>query len=364
MKNGKMMSLPKFSILRIAQHLTRSLRCQSTQSASKSLVHLDQRSIVRLAGEEVSDFLQGLITNDMRHLEEGIASIHSTFLNVKGRVMYETIVYKAQEKDFFYLECDSRVVSDLVRHLKMYKLRRKVDILQMENELKVWVLFDAQALNKEESHSNVKLEGKIFPCGASNNKSSKLINNIAIFGDPRLYDLGLRILAESNVPHEEIVKHLEPSISTRQDVAEYRVLRYKLGVGEGVEDLPAGKALPLEANIDYLHGISFHKGCYIGQELTARTHHTGIVRKRLMPLIFDEAPEKALEYDEKIIDDSGKVVGKFRGRENEYGLGLMRITEALNAKQLTVAGLSLKVKKPLWWPQESQKEEVSAKTNK
>ena len=61
-------------------------------------------------------------------------------------------------------------------------------------------------------------------------------------------------------------------------------MRYKLGVCEGSEEIPTAKATPLEFNLEYMHGVSFHKGCYLGQELTARTHHTGVIRKRIMPV--------------------------------------------------------------------------------
>ena len=61
-----------------------------------------------------------------------------------------------------------------------------------------------------------------------------------------------------------------------------------LGVAEGGEDLPTGKCFPMEYNLDYLKGVSFHKGCYIGQELTARTHHTGVIRKRILPISLDQ----------------------------------------------------------------------------
>ncbi|XP_011500948.1 PREDICTED: putative transferase CAF17 homolog, mitochondrial isoform X2 [Ceratosolen solmsi marchali] len=131
--------------------------------------------------------------------------------------------------------------------------------------------------------------------------------------------------------------------------------RYKLGIGEGVQDLLFGVSFPLEINCDYLHGLSFHKGCYIGQELTARTHHTGVIRKRLMPLIFNNINGKNFEYDEKIINDNGNIVGKIRGYVGTVGLGLMRIGETIASKTLFVKGCTLKIVKPQWWPQESPK---------
>lgn len=330
----------------------------------KILEHLTNRSLLRIGGEESLSLLQGLITNDMHHFLNGAANIYTLFLNIKGRVLYDTIIYKPpEENSFFYIECDSQILDQLQRHLKMYRLRRKVEIESLQGNMKIWALFNPSYFEKSEE-PDLKLDGRIFPCGNNTQTSSKSVDKIIIYEDPRLANLGLRILTESSVEREEIVKHLESEGPYLEGKPSYKEFRYKLGIGEGMEDLPPGKPLPLEVNGDYLQGISFHKGCYIGQELTARTHHIGVVRKRLMPLMFDELPREDFKYDEMITNEAGKAVGKFRGRENEFGLGLMRISEALNSQKLEICGSRVTVLKPFWWPQESQKEELSAKGNK
>lgn len=337
----------------------------SVQTDGKVLVHLNDRSILHIRGNETSSFLQGLITNDMKHLEEGAPNIYTLFLNTKGRVMYDAIVYKNEKSNSYYVECDSQVAESLQRHLKMYRVRRKIDIDHIGDKINVWSTFDS---TKYFDNSNIavnengkrELEGMIFPCGTLNSKASKIVDDIMIYEDPRLPDLGLRILADSQIDRHEITKHLGANVLSEK-IEDYRAFRYKLGVGEGIHDLPPGKTLPLEINCDYLHGVSFHKGCYIGQELTARTYHTGVVRKRLMPLIFDNIANKSLAYDEKILNESSNVVGKFRGYSGKYGLGLMRINESLSASQLIVSDINVKVIKPAWWPQEVQKKIVSSK---
>lgn len=349
----------------IGSHQRYAIRHNSNQVGGKTLERLNNRSILRVSGNEATNFLQGLITNDMKHLGEGASNIYTLFLNIKGRVMYDAIVYKTEENNMYYIECDLQVVESLQRHLQMYRVRRKVDVKHIGDIINIWSLFNSTkhldtGITASESGKQ-KLEGMIFPCGTLNNKASKFIDNVMIYQDPRLPDLGLRILAESQIDKHEIVKHLESDVSVSENVGNYKAFRYKLGIGEGIHDLPPGKALPLEINCDYLHGVSFHKGCYIGQELTARTYHTGVVRKRLMPLVFDNIANKPLAYDEKILDESGNVVGKFRGCIDNYGLGLMRINESLNARQLNVSGINIRVVKPAWWPQEVQMETVSAK---
>lgn len=353
----------------IGSYQSCAIRHNSDQVGGKILERLNDRSILRVSGNEASTFLQGLITNDMKHLAEGTSNIYTLFLNIKGRVMYDAIVYKTEESNMYYIECDLQVVESLQRHLQMYRIRRKVDIKHIGDKINVWSMFDSTKRYDNrpamDENGKRKLEGMIFPCGTLNSKASKFIDNIMIYEDPRLPDLGLRILAKSQIDKREITKHLDSDVFLSENVASYKAFRYKLGIGEGVHDLPPGKALPLEINCDYLHGVSFHKGCYVGQELTARTYHTGVVRKRLMPLVFDSIVDKPLAYDEKILDESDNVVGKFRGYIDKYGLGLMRINESLSARRLNILGINLKVVKPTWWPQEIQKTEtVFAKDTK
>ena len=142
---------------------------------------------------------------------------------------------------------------------------------------------------------------------------------------------------------------------------DYKELRFRLGVGECPSELQPGKALPLESNADYLHGVSFHKGCYIGQELTARTHHTGVIRKRIMPLIIDNPQELPLETELNLYNEkSKKSVGKFKSCVNNYGIGLMRIEDCLkaqnNGESIVISdkdNITVKVLKPDWWPETS-----------
>nr|CAD7264799.1 unnamed protein product [Timema shepardi] len=180
--------------------------------------------------------------------------------------------------------------------------------------------------------------------------------------DPRLSLLGIRLLYAANKSETDIITELDEEVQLPKDEAQYKILRYKLGVGEGVIEIPTGNCFPLEANCDYLHGVSFHKGCYIGQELTARTHHTGVVRKRLMPLIFDLVPKNGLEHDAPILAASGvpkKPIGKLRGVERNVGIGLLRVSEALDSETLQIYDGTGHTMKPFWWPQEAPKERVS-----
>lgn len=315
----------------------RSLANLSPVCPKLKLEELKHRKMIFVEGDECSQFLQGLITNDMNHLSRGNTSMYAIFLNKGGRVMYDTIIYKEKEKEnTFYVECDGELADQVVKHLRLYRVRRKIDIEKMEDR-KVWVVFD--------DSTEVKSKVILLP------KKSSDIGIICT--DPRLKDLGTRLVIAADKNEKDIHsifgESSEMQLSSEND---YRKHRYRLGIGEGLNDLPLGKAFPLEANIDYLNGVSFHKGCYVGQELTARTHHTGVVRKRLMPLKFvTPLPELLDPQTIDITNESKQSVGKLRGYCNGHGLALLRIEPALVASNLFVNGIECQTQKPSWWPQ-------------
>lgn len=310
------------------------LRNKHDVSPAKVLYPLKSRTLIKINGHDAAAFLQGLITNDMKHFEEGAKSIYAMFLNNKGRVLYDTLIYRWNNEDTFLIECDKNVTSLLLKHLKIFKLKRKVEIEDSTNEFNLWAFISSTGLDE-----------------ISN------LNHSSIFKDPRLSDLGFRIISPANIKDGHMAENLGKDV-TENDENAYKYLRYKLGVSEGSDDLPPGTSFPLEANCDYLHGVSFHKGCYIGQELTARVHHTGVVRKRIMPIKFTQTVSEDIEKDSVISSskDSKSKLGKLKGVINDYGLGLIRIKEALDAKTLNVGNYSAEPLKPSWWPFEAPKE--------
>lgn len=321
--------------------------------------HLKNRAVVRVQGQESVDLLQGLMTNDIvRRFEplddegmvkdEQVKSIYSHMLNTQGRVLFDVIVFKGFQDHEFLLDVDYDMREKLVKHLKMYKVRRKIDI-QLESDLKVLAFFQKnppEKITEVEAAVKSDLPGSIH-CDrgwiSPNDKVAPLefSEDCLSTVDPRLPELGHRIIAPKELEFADQADH-------RQD---YQQHRYWFGVAEGAQEVVPGKALPLEYNVDYLHGISFHKGCYIGQELTARTHHTGVIRKRIMPVVsLDHEFQDDWNDDTDFLNEAGKKIGKLKGANGKLGVALMRIMESMKANQIQYNSQSVRVCQPHWWP--------------
>lgn len=296
------------------------------------------RSLIRCSGAktETSQFLQGMITNDMNHLTSASTCIYALFLNKAGRVLFDTIIYKTlpqdESKESFLIECDSSIASSLAKHLKLYRVRRKIDVA-VSDEHDLW-------------------------CFDGSNEKLLQSTNVPVYQDPRMKEMGYRIIAAK----DQNLKEAFTSDIQEGALEDYIKHRYKLGICEGTVDLIPEKSFPLESNCDYMHGVSFHKGCYIGQELTARTHHTGVVRKRLMPLMFEKPIKLKLDESVDVKNEESKPVGKVRNVIGETGLGLMRIDEALAATHLSLNENRCRTERPTWWPIEAAKTSRLAKT--
>lgn len=294
--------------------------CARYSEAKKSLmprcVHLCHRKLIEVEGRDATAFLQGMVTNDVERLPQ-MKCMYAMMLNQHGRVLHDLILYQHPEKDSIFVECQSDSAELLLKNLKFYKLRKKVK------------------MNISEAFAI----GHVLPQSKNENAPVPL-QPIASYQDPRLPSLGNRIIFESS--------HVS-KFDTSENLEGYHRKRILSGVPEGVQDLPPGDCLPLECNLDYMNGVSFHKGCYIGQELTARTKFTGVIRKRLVPITIsgDEAPESGASLK----TEKGKNAGKLRSclRGGDIGLAVVRLN-FLGEKLFTKAGQQIQCTVPPWWP--------------
>ena len=333
-------------------------RCSVRQKSSGPTHWMHQltgRGLVRVRGPEASPFLQGLITNDMHHFEDGARAIFAMMLNNKGRVLFDLIIHRHDDDRSFFLEVDRSLASKLQSLLKIYRVRRAIEIDDVSEQAVVYAVREAGADGEEPARaSTADCTDHGTAVHATGPLGLPLIpaqGFIAASRDPRLSALGWRLLLDAFT----LPRHVLPTAAAGPDP---RPARCRLGVAEGAAELPYAACTPLEYNADYLHGVSFHKGCYVGQELTARTHHTGVVRKRVMPLRFSGPPGDGAVGAAVRGAGVDRPLGKVLAVCGEDGLGLMRVAESLAAPELTLEGDGLVVSthRPDWWPLEVTKD--------
>ncbi len=272
------------------------------------------RALISLTGEDRQAFLQGLVSNDVAKATPGRA-LYAAFLTAQGKYLHD--IFIVVEGDRLLIECEAGRRADLLRRLSLYKLRSKVALAE-ENALSVGLYFGAGAL--EALHL------------APHAGEARAERGGVAFVDPRLAALGARAyLPAASLPAET---------GSRED---YDRLRISLGVPDGSRDLPVEKAILLENGFDELNAIDWDKGCYMGQELTARTRYRGLVRKRLMPVAIEgPVPEFGAPL---LLGD--KEAGEMRSASGDMGLALVRL-EALGQGALTSGASRLTPAKPDW----------------
>jgi len=281
------------------------------------------RSIVKLKGADTWRFLQGLVTNDVNKLRdaEGCSIMYTAILNPQGRCLYDLLLHKQSDPASVWLDVEKAKAAEIVTFLQRYKLRSKVDLLNVSDSYTVWA-----------------------------GLSGSLPTSEGWVTDPRLPDLGQRVILPAD--------HQPDGTPVPDEV--YTERRFRLGVAEGSSEIPSGAALPLEYNLDALNGVSFSKGCYVGQELTARTHFQGVIRKRLMPLRLLGGAGSPVKAGDKVTIHSGgsRSVGTVNAVLSDgSALGLMRLEavgRALAGEVQLVAGDGGGVTPvvPGWWPPE------------
>jgi folate-binding protein YgfZ len=272
------------------------------------------RALISVSGADRIAFLQGLVSNDVAKVSAGRA-LYAAFLTAQGKYLHDIFIAAIGER--LLIECEAARRPDLVRRLSLYKLRSQV-ALSEENGLSVGLYFG---------------EGALGALGLPETSGQARVEQSGVvFVDPRLAALGARAyLSGAGLPTETAT------------TADYDRLRISLGVPDGSRDLPVEKAILLENGFDELNAIDWDKGCYMGQELTARTRYRGLVRKRLMPVTI-EGPAPAFGAPLLLGE---KEAGEMRSANGELGLALIRL-EALGQGVLTSGTARLTPVKPGW----------------
>jgi tRNA-modifying protein YgfZ len=281
---------------------------------SAHIAQLADRGVVRIAGADAARLLQGVISNDVNLLDR-LAAIHAGLLSPQGKILFEFFVARAG--DGFLIETARDKAADLAKRLLMYRLRAKATIADASADYRLLVQWGQSA-------------GQIAPYG------------IVSYPDPRLADLGVRVLQPADAQEPTPVD--ERRFAAAADWHRHRI---GLGVPEGGKDYPLGDTFPHEADFDLLNGVSFGKGCFVGQEVVSRMHNRASVRKRVVP-IEAEMPLTAgatISAGKAVIGTIGSVAGR-------QGLAMLRLDRAAEAKAngepLSASGVLITLRRPPW----------------
>ncbi|KAL4930841.1 YgfZ/GcvT domain-containing protein [Aspergillus undulatus] len=313
---------------------------------SAGYTRLTNRGIISITGPDSTTFLQGLITQNMFVPNDPNRRVRHTgsyaaFLNSQGRILNDAFIYPwPLDKSGWLVEVDKDEIPRLMKHLRRHKLRSNLKLRALdEGEHTVWATW--------KDHS----EPRWAAYNLESPSPSPFQDDKAVHGciDTRAPGLGSRLV----LPGPEDLRvhfHDETQVAGEEVSLEgYTIRRMLHGVAEGQAEIPHAAALPLESNMDMSRGIDFRKGCYVGQELTIRTHHRGVTRKRILPVQLytgdpgdiPSAPSEGPVYDpnieiplppsgSNIVKDSarkGRSAGKFLGGIGNIGLALCRLEQ-------------------------------------
>lgn len=276
---------------------------------------LPDRGVIKIAGEDARNFLNGLITTDVDRLKPGLGRF-GALLTPQGKIIVDFLITEAPagHGGGFLIDCPKALADGLATKLKFYKLRAKVTVDNLSDDLGVLAAWDGQLATQPDLS----------------------------FADPRNEHLGTRIL----IP-EDLKQKLSDLIGAELvDAADYEAHRIALGVPRGGLDFMYSDAFPHETNMDRLAGVDFDKGCYVGQEVVSRMQHRGTARTRSVKVLLeDSSPEAGVS-----VMAGDKSVGTMGSSAQGKGIALVRIdrvADALDAGQpLTAGGLALKLAEP------------------
>jgi len=275
---------------------------------SSGYVVLAERGLVALRGDDARGLLQGVISSDIERVTPASAS-YGALLTPQGKYLFDFVIL--QHGDSLLLDTERARVDDLMRRLMMYRLRAKVEIKDQSEALEVAALLGDDVAAKLDLPAELGV--------------ARALKDGVVLIDPRLVQLGARAVSRRG----QVAPALEDLGFAALPPAAYEQARLALGVPDGNRDLVVDRSTLLESGFEELHGVDFRKGCFVGQELTARMKYRGLVRKRLMPVTFEgppPAPGTPIRLD-------GKDAGEMRSAHDGRGIALLRLEQVARAAE-------------------------------
>lgn len=256
------------------------------------------RAVISLSGPDRRKLLQGIITNDVEHLKDG-NGVYASLLTAQGKFLHD--FFLSEKEDTIYLDCEASRLADLFRRLLMYRLRSNVEIIDQSKNYVV--------VTSDEPMGDFDIT----------------------FQDPRHPSMGYRAITE------------DTSFNTSAN--EYHARRIKLGIPEGTHDFIVEKSTILEGHFDQLNGVDFKKGCYVGQEVTARMKYRGKIKKVMLPVkLSGPGPE----FGTNITDEKGNKIGDLRSSCDNNAIALFRLQNMQFDKEYSCGDINVTPLRPSW----------------
>lgn len=271
---------------------------------------LNNRGFILVSGEDAKSFLQGIITNDVMNVAHDKA-IYSCFLTPQGKYLADFFMY--DHKGDVLLDVDQSILQNLLKRMSMFKLRSKVTLEDVSDQFSMHAIWDTHVTPD--------------------------IPNVHIFADPRADVMGYRILGTK-----------ETVLESASD--DYLLWQMQNGIAN-VTDFERERTTMLEANMDFLNALSWTKGCYMGQELTARTHYRGLTKKRFLPVKLSAAQDIAVDT---VVTQNDKTIGFVRGVRGEYALAQIQLEAVQKDRQCMIDGQQAAIQIPEWFAVNMQAE--------
>jgi folate-binding protein YgfZ len=258
--------------------------------------HLPHRQWLTISGPDRRTFIQGLISNDIQKVNPQ-TSIYTLLLTPQGKFLFDLLI--AESEETLWIQCERP--NELLNKLSLYKLRSQITLKRQD--MQTVILWGKEVFEQLKQPQHL---------GAVS-----FLEGMLAITDPRLPELGITLCSPAS-----------QFSTTEMPLAKWDYHRLSLGIPDGTRDMIVDKSIPLECGMDALNAIDWDKGCYMGQELTARTHYRGLVRKRLLPVtITGEAPTFGTD-----IYQGDTSVGDMRSSMRDRGLAYLRL-EALSKKE-------------------------------
>ena len=290
----------------------------------KKVYILEDRGILFVQGKDAKEFLQNLITNDIDKVNE-TNSCFASLLTPQGKYLFDFLVVK--HKNGYFLDCEKIQIENLYNQLDLYKLRSKVEILNLSNEFVVAALSNEKFLEFE---------------GAKNLSGFTIkYREDPVFLDPRKKEQGARII----INLEKLYLSLKKLDLSASNVDEYYKFSHETGIAQKDTDQLKNKIFGIECNFEELNGLDFKKGCYVGQENTARIKLKDKLSKKLLPI---EVLKGSIKVDDEVSFNKIKL-GKIL-ISDKYPFGLIKFKdESFDFNKILDCGsASIKILKPQW----------------